>query len=232
MWKVLTDELPIELVKLLDRALREFIADHGVDKDRHFDSGAKSFFTATRRNSALLRSVLSVPVVKSFYTAKLRDPVIQHAYPLIKAPGGPATTFHQDRAFWTQLDEPPTMFTLWVAITRVVPENGCLRMAPGKGGLARHRDSGSTIELASQPSEAADVPLQPGQILFFDSFQRHGAHPNTTPEYRLALKIVFAERASMRQSFYNLDDFGTHGLVWKARMRQLRQSMQSAIKGR
>lgn len=215
MWELFSFNLPNHLREALEGAMRDWIHVKGVDPDRHFDAGSKTFFTSTRRNSALLRDILCVPEVRDFYSSRLEDPVVQHAYPLIKAPGGPATTFHQDRVFWNTFDHPPSMFTLWFAISDVSPANGCLRMASSMSELGEHRGVGGTFELDRQPDQSQDVPMRAGQIVFFDSFQPHGAHTNSTSDYRLAIKIALGERASMLHCFTKICDLGSRRHIYK-----------------
>lgn len=233
MWKVVEDTIPEELRADLEQKICAWITKRGVDEGRHFDSRSKTFFDASFSHSKLLRRLLDLPWTKTLIASRLTDPVLQHAYPLIKAPGGPPTTFHQDRAFWTEMDNPPSMFTLWCAITDVNESNGCLRMAYGEN-LLEHEEvltkAGKTLQLIDQPDDASDIRMHAGQVLLFDSMQPHGAFSNNTKKHRLALKIVLGEKKSLGTSHYqSIQEIGRLTPVVRRRAVTLLRAAKSRI---
>lgn len=234
MWTLLEERLPEDLRTEIEHRINTWVLKKGVDKGRHFDARSKPFFHSSLAHSDLLRRVLHLPWMQSLISSRLTDPVVQHAHPLIKAPGGPPTTFHQDRLFWLELDNPSSMFTVWYAISNVNQRNGCLRMAPGET-LREHEKvttgAGSTWQMVEQPSQTVDIPMERGQALLFDAIQAHGAFANSTSEYRLAMKIVLGERSSIRASrYHNLEEFGKRGPVFRRQASTFINAAKSRIR--
>lgn len=142
---------------------------------------------------------------------------------LLKPPGlGREKPWHQDLAFFDV--RPGTRVVgVWIALDRVVPENGAMHIIPGS-----HRD-GPVVHFNRRDFQICDsdvavggvyaVPLRPGGALFFDGLLHHGTPANTSGMRRWALQFHYAprsaiwrsseERAAYKQS--RLDVFGTDG---------------------
>lgn len=109
----------------------------------------------------------------------------------LKLADGSGFELHQDQqAGWTRYA--PYFVTAMVAIDAADEDNGCLRIAPGlhKRGLI------GTEWQPMQPEDLGDVPLipvvmEPGDVVFFDSFAPHSSEPNRSMRARRALYITF-----------------------------------------
>lgn len=118
-----------------------------------------------------------------------------------RAVAGPRVPWHRD-GFGYPID-PIATTSLWIAITESTVDNGCLRFIPGSHlttDFGEHdstpRDgemfSGSLDPAVFDESTAADVTLEPGQMVIFDVFTIHGSQPNngTTPRAGFACRYM------------------------------------------
>ncbi|MDR3517146.1 MAG: phytanoyl-CoA dioxygenase family protein [Azospirillaceae bacterium] len=118
---------------------------------------------------------------------------------------GHAVLWHQDGAYWNL--EPMNALTLWVAIDRSGPDNGCLRMLPGThrqpllpilprndvpNMLASSMDVGA-FDLAN----AVEIHLEPGDVSIHHSHIVHGSEANTSAYRRCGLDIGYIPTSTM-----------------------------------
>ncbi|WP_435238847.1 phytanoyl-CoA dioxygenase family protein [Streptomyces sp. YPW6] len=125
---------------------------------------------------------------------------------------GSAKPWHQDMAF-----APPGfaagqygIVTIWIALERAVPSNGCLEFLPGSHLLGLFPHTGDRERLpgeaplrhAVEPRVADEhlprtadpvaMPLEPGSAVMFDGMVLHRSAPNTTAsEPRTAVSFVY-----------------------------------------
>ena len=116
----------------------------------------------------------------------------------IKEPESPAfVSWHQDLTY-TPI-EPHDGVTAWLALSPSNREAGCMRMLPGShlGGMRHqidtfHEDNiltrGQCIE-GIDPSAAADLLLEPGQISLHHGRTIHGSMPNRSRDRRIGVAI-------------------------------------------
>jgi hypothetical protein len=122
-----------------------------------------------------------------------------------KMPGGAGFEPHQDQqAGWSAYA--PIFITALVCIDRATKENGCLQMAdaPRLAGLIGEEWRPLTAEQMAGLG-LTDVPTEPGDVLFFDSYVPHASEPNLTQEARRILYLT-----------YNLAADGDHRLRYYA----------------
>jgi len=115
-----------------------------------------------------------------------------------KAPfKGKATPWHEDSAYWNgRISSMADIVTVWLALDRTSPENGCMSVIPGtqNGGFSAYEaveDKGGNI-FGSQikadtidESKAVYFSLEPGECSLHEGRIIHGAKANTSP-YRRA----------------------------------------------
>ncbi len=107
------------------------------------------------------------------------------------------TGWHQDIRYWSF--QRPELVSVWLALGREYPENGCLSLIPGS----------HLIELSPERTDAAlflreDLPenrtlidrrvtplLEPGDVLFFHCRTFHAASANRTPETKFSLVFTY-----------------------------------------
>ena len=109
------------------------------------------------------------------------------------------TPWHQDWFYW----QGSTKISLWIALDRATPENGCLQFMPGthkkqytnqrvdpSEGFANRL---SEQELAGLPVETIDV--EPGDAVFFHDQLVHGSYPNTAGTDRWSFIATYRDAA-------------------------------------
>lgn len=119
---------------------------------------------------------------------------------------GLVVPWHQDGDYWPI--RPLATCTVWIALDRSGPENGCLRVIPGS-----HRDRVSlphekveradwaldqTLEDGTfDPADAVEVVLEPGQMSIHDVFMIHGSNANRSAHRRAGLAIRYMPATSL-----------------------------------
>ena len=224
MWRLLSGSIPDSLRAELETRIGS--ATSGLRPGvRAPEVELPGFFAASRGAGGLLRQLLDHPDARALISQRLTDPVVFLACPTIKTPGAPSTTYRSDLNEWAAVDDPPSLFTLWFAVTEAGAGNGCLRMGTNAAGDERTMVSVSrlsSLELASTTAPSYDAAMKPGQVLFFDAAQLYGAYPNHSDRPRIAVRVVLGERASMKTREYReIGDYGSVGLVAKQGWRKL-----------
>lgn len=111
---------------------------------------------------------------------------------------GKAVLWHQDGAFWPL--DPMNVVTLWLAVDRSTPENGCLRVIPGTHReelhAVREREGDDAVfnvesDVTVDESKAVDMVLQPGDVEVHHPGIMHGSNANTSPYRRCGLTIRY-----------------------------------------
>ena len=122
-----------------------------------------------------------------------------HLYP--KEPGdGRFISWHQDSAHWG-LDS-DQIVTLWIALTPVNKENGCMRMLRGthRSGIVAHEDTwdpdniltrGQTITNGIDENLAISVELAAGECSLHHVNMFHASHPNASNARRVGLALRY-----------------------------------------
>ncbi|HUQ14045.1 MAG TPA: phytanoyl-CoA dioxygenase family protein [Novosphingobium sp.] len=224
MWRLLQKSIPEPLRAELETRIGGALGDpRGSPRSAEIE--LDGFFAASRGAGALLRQLLDQPDTRALIGERLRDPVVFKACPTIKPAGAPASNYRTDAGEWARIDDPPSLFTLWFAITEAGVGNGCLRMGTTSAEGERTMASVSrlsNLELASTTAPSYDAAMKPGQVLFFDSSQLYGAYPNHSQRPRVAVKAVLGERASIKaRDAHEIGDYGSVGLVAKQGWRKL-----------
>jgi ectoine hydroxylase-related dioxygenase (phytanoyl-CoA dioxygenase family) len=112
---------------------------------------------------------------------------------------GHAVLWHQDGAYWDL--RPMRAVTLWLALDRSGPDNGCLRMLPG----TQHQPLLPIMPQLESPNMLAssiafdafreikpiDVILNPGDVSVHHPHIIHGSEPNRSPHRRCGLDIGY-----------------------------------------
>jgi len=119
-----------------------------------------------------------------------------------KQPGGGGFAPHQDATAYRFVDH---HISCMVPLDPATPASGCLYVAPGfeNGQLATDErgriDEAVAARLAWQP-----VPLEPGDLLFFDSYTPHHSDTNTTTRARRAAYLTYnaASLGDHRDRYY------------------------------
>ncbi len=117
-----------------------------------------------------------------------------HDQALFKEPGGRITDIHQDCSYWP-IAQPEFTITMWLALTDVPAEKGCLYFYPktNKTSLKEYVD---IFKNPHEPqilkkSEKQFIPLKAGDATFHSGLTFHGAGNNITNEMRAAMTIIY-----------------------------------------
>lgn len=108
-----------------------------------------------------------------------------------KLPGGGGFDWHQDQqaGWWEYAD---IFITALVCIDPVTPENGPLEISAGhhKQGLIGNKWEPLNAD-HMKAMKIESMMLEPGDMVFFDSFVPHGSGPNMTDQPRRVLYITY-----------------------------------------
>jgi ectoine hydroxylase-related dioxygenase (phytanoyl-CoA dioxygenase family) len=145
------------------------------------------------------------PALKDFVFAKRFAGIVKdlmrvnhirlwHDQALFKEPGGRHTDVHQDCSYWP-IDEPQFSITMWLALTDVPIEKGCLYFHP-RTNDPKLREYVDIFRNPHQPkllknAEKVFVPLKAGDVTFHSGLTFHGAGTNQTNEIREAMTIIY-----------------------------------------
>lgn len=215
MYKLLDAKIKDELVSRLVSQLGEKYLSLEA---RHFTSEGKNFFFSRPDRLILLRSIVldllkQCPDIEKQYD----DVYVDHAFLLLKAPGGNSTPPHQDRPFWTSLedDQNISMITFWFALEDIDEENGCLTVASKSSSsldefnsknqnIYAHIDKGSSSGQFNFviPKQDVDfvlnsIPMKKGSVLAFDAYEIHASSGNSKDQHRLSFKIVLRNKKGL-----------------------------------
>jgi hypothetical protein len=113
--------------------------------------------------------------------------------------------WHQDGRYWPI--RPLATCTVWVALDRSGPENGCMRYIPAShrnGHVYRHRRDARpdlALDLVLEDGEAdmdaaRDVVLEPGMMSLHDVYLVHGSNPNRSGKRRAGLAMRYMPATS------------------------------------
>lgn len=107
--------------------------------------------------------------------------------------------WHQDGSYWPL--EPMEVVTLWLAVDRSVPENGCMRVIPGTQNMAlQHMQARTDVRnvLSSEidpalvdEARAVDLVLEPGDVSVHQPSIIHGSNANNSPMRRAGLTMRY-----------------------------------------
>ena len=112
----------------------------------------------------------------------------------VKAGGGGGTFhFHQDNQY-TRFDGPG--INLWLALSPMSPENGCLQVVPrshlaGTLDGVQSPDGDGHRTVAADPTRFLPLRMSPGDLIAFTRLTIHGSGANLTDEPRLAYAVQF-----------------------------------------
>lgn len=148
-----------------------------------WDFPAVKEFVFAKRFAGIVRDLMKVNHVR-----------LWHDQALFKEPGGRITDAHQDCSYWP-IAEPKFTATMWLALTDVPVEKGCLYFYPQTNdpNLKEYVD---IFKNPHQPNILTDkekvfVPLKAGDATFHSGLTFHGAANNQTNEMREAMTIIY-----------------------------------------
>ena len=143
------------------------------------------------------------------------EPLLFQDMALIKPPFGREKPWHQDHAYFNLPLETPIV-GVWLPLEPATPENGCMHLIPGghREGPRPHfkRRDWQICDRDVEPGGRIAVPMQPGDVLFFEGKLPHGTPTNRTPQHRWAVQFHYrpAEARTVDDAV-RLAAFGSEG---------------------
>ena len=113
----------------------------------------------------------------------------------VKGSGGGRFHFHQDNQY-TRFEDGMLGINLWIALSPMTPENGCLMVVPRS-----HRDGTLESEFSGDgdihkkvkfdPTDFYPLRMRPGDCVAFSRLTIHGSGPNVTGDMRVAYAVQY-----------------------------------------
>jgi 2-aminoethylphosphonate dioxygenase len=113
-----------------------------------------------------------------------------------KMPGGKGFTHHQDAPAFGTFGH-TYHITMMVALDPSTIENGCLEVVRGWKGqkILPQAPDGTIRKDVIESLQWSPVTMEPGDVLFFDSFIPHGSAPNRSQAPRRALYVTYNRKS-------------------------------------
>jgi hypothetical protein len=113
----------------------------------------------------------------------------------VKGVGGGTFHFHQDNQY-TRFDDGMGGINLWIALSAMSPENGCLMVVPRShlGGTLDSTESGdgdSHKRVRFEPQDFLPIRMRPGDCVAFSRLTVHGSGPNSSTDPRVAYALQY-----------------------------------------
>lgn len=148
-----------------------------------WDFYAMKDFVFSKRFAGIARDLMNVDHVR-----------LWHDQALFKEPGGRITDAHQDCSYWP-IAEPQFTATMWLALSDVPVEKGCLYFYPQTND-PDFKEYVDIFKDPHQPNHLNDkkkifVPLKAGDATFHSGLTFPGAANNQTNEMREAMTIIY-----------------------------------------
>jgi phytanoyl-CoA hydroxylase len=135
------------------------------------------------------------------------DPIAVQTMVYFKPPGARGQALHQDNYYLRV--QPGTCMAAWMALDPCDEANGCIEVVPGSHTwdmlcteMADTNISFTDVTVPLPPgAQARPLPMQPGDVLFFNGSIVHGSQPNKTPDrFRRSLIAHYIEGDSVMVS--------------------------------
>jgi phytanoyl-CoA hydroxylase len=122
------------------------------------------------------------------------EPELFQDMALVKPALGREKPWHQDHAYFNVTLGTPIV-GVWIPLGRVTPENGCMHMLRGghNAGARPHfkRRDWQICDMHVDQIDRVAVPMEAGDVLFFDGLIPHGTPVNRTNEFRWAVQFHY-----------------------------------------
>jgi phytanoyl-CoA hydroxylase len=134
---------------------------------------------------------------------------------LVKPALGREKPWHQDHAYFNLALETPIV-GVWLPMGEVTPANGCMHLLAGghRGGPRLHfkRRDWQICDTDVEAAGRVAVPMQAGDVLFFDGKIPHGTPVNRTETFRWAVQYHYRPASALAiDDATRLAAFGSEG---------------------
>lgn len=192
-----------------------FLRNVATDGDGKSTSQVKQNLQLCPANfySTLIRALPFAPKVIDAVTGLIGPQVTLHLDQIFLKPGktGMGTAWHQDNAYF-RIPKPLRGTAMWIAIHDATVANGTLRVVPDawEKPLPHERDGNSDHHIRCFPdeSQAENVELKAGGVIFFCYGTPHATGDNTTDTERAGLAYHFLCDDQTDEAFYTTGRIG------------------------
>ena len=208
-WLVVPGALDGALLEALDAAVEQLQrwATTGGPGLHHFEQTDAGAVLARSEDfvhhDPVLRELVCGGVVVEILAELFgEDPVLFKEKINYKQPGGGGFAPHQDATAYRFVDH---HISCMVPLDPATPPSGCLYVAPGfAAGQLPTDHRGRIDEATATQLDWRAVPLEPGDLLFFDSYTPHYSDTNTTTRPRRAAYLTYnaASLGDHRERYY------------------------------
>jgi ectoine hydroxylase-related dioxygenase (phytanoyl-CoA dioxygenase family) len=219
-WLLIRGALDVDQLTRIDAAVAEL--EQGATTDgpglHHFeltDAGAvlarSEDFVA---DSDVLRSLICTGTIVEIIAELFGEPGVLFKEKInYKQPGGGGFAPHQDATAYRFVDH---HISCMVPLDPATEASGCLWVAPGyRTGQLPTDERGRIEESVAESLDWRPVPLDAGDLLFFDSYTPHYSDTNTTERPRRAAYLTYnaASLGDHRERYYadKRDEFARSG---------------------
>jgi phytanoyl-CoA hydroxylase len=137
-----------------------------------------------------------------------REPLAVQTMIYFKPPGARGQALHQDQRYLRV--DPGTCIAAWMALDPCDEENGCLEVVPGTHrmdmlcpAVSDTTQSFTQDQVPIPPGfEKKLVPMQPGDVLFFNGSLIHGSPPNRSDRFRTIIVGHYIDGAAEQVAEY------------------------------
>jgi ectoine hydroxylase-related dioxygenase (phytanoyl-CoA dioxygenase family) len=106
-----------------------------------------------------------------------------------KGTGSGVFPWHQDNGYSELKD---VHYQLWIALTKMTPENGGLWLVPGSHKrFLPHKWIDNHVEYQGTPENSIFIEAKAGDVVLFSSLMLHKTTPNTTQDSRWAYVVEY-----------------------------------------
>lgn len=205
-----------EYIRILKCLEKDILSLNLKFEKRHFNKNGKLFFK-NFRGMFYLKKLLNN--LKGDFLDQYEHPIIDHAFLLIKSPGGNKTLPHQDYFYWSKKETkklPSSMITFWLSINDINSNNGalCFKKDDYTNSLSEfntHTDElhihnfvgeshNKSFQARITPKEfkkLVPISTQKGEWILFDAYSIHCSTDNLSKRHRIAMKMVIGERGKL-----------------------------------
>ncbi|MGH1482821.1 MAG: phytanoyl-CoA dioxygenase family protein [Geminicoccales bacterium] len=163
-----------------------------------------------------LRALAAHPDIIKLATSLIgAPPCLFQEMALIKPSGGREKPWHQDQAYFNLPLETPVV-GVWMPFGSATPSNGCMHVLKGahRQGPRPHfkRRDWQICDTDVEMEQRLAVPMEAGDVLFFDGKLPHGTPINSTNEQRWAVQYHYCPDTAVQvDDAERLKAFGNEG---------------------
>jgi ectoine hydroxylase-related dioxygenase (phytanoyl-CoA dioxygenase family) len=196
---VIAELLPRSRIDEMREIVRGIVERRGMSDSEREQQAIRDI--ATRRRE-FMRIVTADTIVDIAQQLLGRDVKLHWSTIFLKPPQvGSDISLHQDSQYSSIRFQ--GNLTVWIPLDEADEENGCLEVIPGRhldGALPHEETSGGKRirESCYDSAEITPLPMEPGQVLFFDPLLPHRSSANSSDRWRRAFAFGLASARSRK----------------------------------